>query len=83
MNTRRSPISRLLSSLARVIQFRSELAILAVLAGGVVAGMVVRGLRPGPSATIAAPSAGADHRSRPVPGPRLPSSDPSQVVDVR
>ena len=72
----RTPRSSALASLARLIQFRSELAILAVLAGGVLFGAVVRQVvpvSPGPSAGIAAPPRGraatertADRTARPA-----------------
>jgi hypothetical protein len=50
--------STALAAVARLIQFRSELAILVVLAGGVLLGIVARQVLPvstSPSAGIAAP----------------------------
>jgi hypothetical protein len=54
----RMPRSSALTALARFVQFRSELAIVAVLAAAVLVGALVREvlpLSPGPSAGIAAP----------------------------
>jgi len=56
-----TPRSSALAAVARLIQFRSELAIVVVLAGGVLLGMVARQVLPvssGPSAGIAAPPRG-------------------------
>jgi hypothetical protein len=74
---------------ARLIQFRSELAILAVLGGGVAVGAAVRQVLPvpkGPSAISASPL--RDHReytasptSRTTPRPPKPASP--QAVDPR
>jgi hypothetical protein len=76
-------IAALLTSVSRLIQFRSELAILLVLAAAVIVGLAVRELlpvRPGPSASIAAPVEGAvgdagqnPTESRPAP-PAPPAS---------
>jgi hypothetical protein len=72
---------------ARFIQFRSELAILVVLALGVAAGVAVRqvlSVSPGPSAVIAspdpAPAERRQERARAHPADAAPARSP-QVVD--
>jgi len=87
MSPPRPTRSKALSRLARFIQFRSELAILAVLALGIAAGAAARSvltLSPGPSAVIASPgSAAAPGRAdRPRSTPADPAPTRSlQVVD--
>jgi hypothetical protein len=71
-----TPGSSALAAVARLIQFRSELAILVVLAGGVLLGALARQVLPvsiGPSAGIAAPPHGLGspqgNPDRPTPRP--------------
>jgi hypothetical protein len=89
VSSSRGHIATFLHSASRFIQFRSELAILMVLAAAMVVGLALRELlpvRPGPSAAIAGPNDRTERRdtrrrddSRPAPAP--PASP--DVVGVR
>ena len=83
------PLARSLRALARVIQFRSELAILVTLAAGAAAGAAARSvLAPagGPPAVLAIPPDAArplpPHRPEPD-APALPEPGPRQVVGAQ
>jgi len=78
-----------LNALVRLIQFRSELAIVGVLLGGIALGAAVRGVLPvpgGPSAVSAAPSDPSselsDHRAPRRPSPSRPATSPDRPPQV-
>lgn len=77
--TARRPV-RILEALCRLIQFRSEVAILCVLFAGFGVGAAVRrfaGISSGPAATFASPATRAADvtETGPTPAPQVPPAD--------
>ena len=87
MSPAKCPLRRCLYGVARLVQFRSELAIVIALAAGIGAGVVARHFLPvslTPPATFAAPQPSADrHSPSPLATPPAAGGAPARTAADR